>query len=339
MNPPVLDWTAWFRCPQCGRPVERLSVAYRCDACARSYPIVLGIPDFRLYEDPLIPLADDYRKGEKLHAAATGRTFAELVAYYWTLPTYPPTPSDISARSIHHVVTDAGRIAGYARHLGQGDALLDVGCGAATLVQAMHGQFTTCIGADVGFRWLVVARHGLEAAGLPVNLVCCGADHLPFASGVFDCVASISLLEHVPSAADVISECARVTRPSGRVFVWTANRFSLAPEPHVRIWGVGFLPRRWMPAYVRWRRGMAYVHKHLLSRGELARGFARTGLPRVRFLAPVVTQPDLAVMGGAERLMARAWSVVRRVPGLGRLFLGVFPVLQAVATGRRERAS
>ena len=337
MNPPVSDWTAWFRCPQCGRPVERLGDAYRCTACERLYPVVLGIPDFRLYEDPLIPLADDYQKGEKLYVAARGRTFAELVAYYWTLPTYPPTPPDISARSIHHVVTDAGRIAGYADRLGRGDALLDVGCGAATLVQAMRDRFTIRVGADVGFRWLVVARHGLEEAGLPVNLVCCCADHLPFAAGVFDCVASISLLEHVRSASDVMAECARVARPSGRVFVWTSNRFSLAPEPHVRIWGVGFLPRRWMPAYVRWRRGMAYDHKHLLSRGEVARGFRRTGLLHVEFLAPVVTAPDLAAMGLAERLLARAWSLTCRVPGLGRLFLGVFPVLQAVAMRRRER--
>jgi ubiquinone/menaquinone biosynthesis C-methylase UbiE len=195
----------------------------------------------------------------------------------------------------------------------------------------MHDRFACCIGADVGFRWLVVARHGLEEAGLAPNLVCCCADHLPFIDGAFDTVASVSLLEHVPDANAALDECARVLAPAGRVFVWTTNRFSLAPEPHVRVWGVGFLPRRWMAGYVRWRRGIAYEKKHLLSRRELTRGLRRAGLPAIRFAAPVVTEPDLAAMGRTERLLARIWSGVCRIPGLGRLFLGVFPVLQVVA--------
>ncbi|HEY8061533.1 MAG TPA: methyltransferase domain-containing protein, partial [Gemmatimonadales bacterium] len=290
-------------------------------------------------EDPLIPLQDDYRKGEKLQRAAEGRTFAELVAYYWTLPTYPSTPPDVSARSIHHVVTDAQRIAGYADLLGAATSFLDLGCGAGMLARAMHNRFDLCVGADIGFRWLVVARHGLEEAGLPVNLICCCADHLPFVDGAFDTVASVSLLEHLPDAPAVLAECSRVLAPAGRVFVWTTNRFSLAPEPHVRIWGVGFLPRRWMPAYVRWRRGLAYDKKHLLSRGELARGLSGVGLSVQRFAIPVVTAPDRAAMGRAERALARIWSLVCRIPVFGRLFLGVFPVLQVVATRPHDPAS
>ncbi|MGH7592377.1 MAG: class I SAM-dependent methyltransferase, partial [Gemmatimonadales bacterium] len=292
-----------------------------------------------VYEDPLIPLDDDYRKGETLQAEAGRRSFAELVQYYWTLPTYPPTPSDVSARSVHHVLTDVQRIAAYAGSLGTGTTFLDVGCGAGMLVRAAHERFTTCVGADVGFRWLIVARRGLEEAGLPANLICCCADYLPFADGTFDTVAAVSLLEHVPDAAAVLQDCARVLAPSGRVFVWAVNRFSLAPEPHVRVWGVGFLPRRWMPAYVRWRRGLAYDKKHLLSRGELTRGLRRAGLPVMRFAAPAVTDADLAATSGLERLAARIWVWVRRIPGLRRLVLPVFPVMQVVAFRRRGGAA
>jgi len=328
----------WLRCPRCRAELERRTDAYRCLACQHSYPIVLGIPDFRLYPDPLIPLEDDYRKGEKLQRAAESRSFAELVAYYWTLPTYPPTPPDVSARSIHHVVSDVARIAGYADLLGRGRSFLDLGCGAGMLARTMHDRFTVCVGADVGFRWLIVARRGFEEAGLPVNLICCCADHLPFVDGAFDTVASVSLLEHVPHAPAVLGECARVLAPDGRVFVWTTNRFSLAPEPHVRVWGVGFLPRKWMPAYVRWRRGLAYEKKHLLSRRELARGLDEARLDVHRFAVPVVTEVDLAAMGPLERVLARLWSAVNRVPLVGRLLLGVFPVLQVVATRRPDRA-
>ncbi len=320
----------WLRCPRCRALLEREGDAYRCVAAGHRWPIVLGIPDFRLSEDPLIPLEDDYRKGEKLLHAAASRSFRELVSYYWTLPTYPPTPRDLSARFIHHVLTDEERSAGYAESLGSGRACIDVGCGAGVLAQAMTSRFTVSVAVDVGFRWLVVARRGFEERGLPVNIVCANAEHLPFMDAQFDTVTSVALLEHVPNADAVLAECARLTVPGGRVFVSTTNRFSLAPEPHVRIWGLGFLPRRFMPTYVRWRRGMAYEKKHLLSAWELARGMRRAGLDPVRLEPPTVTSVDLAVMGTAERAGARAWAFARRVPIIGRMLLRLFPVLHAV---------
>ena len=336
LGPGALDLDAALRCPRCRAAVHRVKETYRCRGCGHDYPVVLGIPDFRLYEDPLIPLADDYRKGEKLQREAERRSFADLVAYYWTLPTYPPTPADLSTRFIRHVLTDAERIEGYVDALGRGGTFLDIGCGAGMLVNAAGRRFTTCVGVDVGFRWLIVARRGLEEAGHAVNLVCACADHLPFADGIFDTVSSVALLEHVPDAPVVLQECARVLAPTGHVFVWTSNRFSLAPEPHVRIWGVGFLPRKWMPAYVRWHRGLSYEKKRLLSYFELARGLRRSGLRFLQFAAPTVAAVDYNAMGKLERFAARLWSFVRRTPVLGRLFLPVFPVLQVIAARGRE---
>src|SRR5262249_12641477 len=185
-----------LRCPVCIQPLARAHDTLTCGSCSRSFPIVLGIPDLRLYEDPLIPKMDDYRKGEKLQRAAESMSFAELVAYYWTLPTYPPTPADLSARFVHHVLSDEGRIAGWEQVLGEGQTLLDVGCGAGVLVRVAHRRFKRAVGVDVGFRWLVVARRGLEEAGLEPNLVCACADHLPFADTSFDAVTSVALLEH-----------------------------------------------------------------------------------------------------------------------------------------------
>jgi ubiquinone/menaquinone biosynthesis C-methylase UbiE len=292
---------------------------------------VLGIPDLRVYEDPLIPLADDYRKAEKLQAEAERRTFAELVEYYWTLPTFPPTPADLSARFVHHVLTDDERIRGYEDLLGHGRRFLDVGCGAGVLVRIAARRFPVAVGCDVGFRWLIVARKGLEEAGEPVRLVCCCADALPFAPGTFDSVASVALLEHMIDASAATREMCRVTRPGGRTFLWTTNRFSLAPEPHVGVWGVGFLPRKWMPAYVRWRRGMAYEKKHSLSRPELGRILRAAGFREATFFLPAITGPDLVGRAWWERLAARIYRVARRVPVLSGLLAYVAPVLQVVA--------
>ncbi len=326
-----------LRCPRCRAPVVRVGDAFVCQPEGHRWPIVLGIPDFRLIEDPLIPLADDYRKGEHLAAEAQHRSFADLVAYYWTLPTYPPTPPDLIARFVHHVQSDDRRIADYLPVLGSGGRFIDVGCGAGVLVREMAPHSSLSVGVDVGFRWLVVARRGLEESGRPVNIICANAEHLPLADSSFSSIATVALLEHVPDAEQVLSECARIATPGGRLFVSTSNRFSLAPEPHVRVWGVGFLPRRWMPAYVRWRRGMAYEKKRLLSAGELRRTASRAGYKQIRFRIPAVTKADLASLGRVERIAAHGWGLARRIPVLGGLLTRIFPVLQATAIRQSDR--
>src|SRR5206468_4616791 len=104
-------------------------------------------------------------------------------------------PVDLRERFIRHLLTDEQRIKGYLDQLGAGDMFLDVGCGAAALVKVAQTKFRTAIGCDVALRWLILARKRLQEAGLPVNLVCCCADYLPFSRGMFDTVTAVSLLE------------------------------------------------------------------------------------------------------------------------------------------------
>ena len=298
----------------------------------------MGIPDFRLYADPLISIGDDFRKAEKLEAEARSRSFSELVRYYWSLPTFPDTPQDLRQRFVDHVLGDDERAAAYIENLGGGPALLDVGCGTAALARAASARFALAVGCDVAFRWLIVARKRLQEAGVPVNLVCCCADYLPFKDAVFDTVASVSLLEHVSDAASVVRDCGRVLKPRGRFFCITTNRFSLAPEPHVRVWGVGFLPRAWMARYVRWRRGLAYEKKHLLSYVELRRLVRAAGLGAIRASLPRATAPDLRGRGALERLGARALNALADHPVAARAAVLVAPVIQLTAEKRDGHA-
>lgn len=333
--PPVPDerLIAILRCPVCKGPLRQEGETLACAACARSYQVILGIPDLRVYEDPLIPLDDDRKKGEKLHARAQTGSFADLVRYYWSLPTFPPTPPELRDRFIHHVLHDEERTRGYIHLLGTGDAFLEVGCGTAALAKTASGPFAFSVGCDVAFRWLLVARKRLEEAGLPANLVCCCADYLPFAENSFDAVGSVALLERLDHAAAAIGEFGRVAKPDGRVFSWTANRYSLAPEPHVRVWGVGFLPRRWMARYVRWARGMAYDKIRLLSLREVRQACRAAGLHDVRFTLPAITKADWAQLRGVERLAAHTFAAAAKVAPLAWLLRLVSPVI--VFTARR----
>src|SRR5215469_5090603 len=155
-----------LRCPVCKAVPSVQPEQLFCTQCRRTYPIVLGIPDLRVYEDPLIPLQDDYRKGEKIQAEAERLGFADLVRYYWSLPTHPPTPPDLSERFIRHVLSDEQRIEGYKDKIGHGQRFLEVGCGTAALVKSAQQSFSFAVGCDVAFRWLLIARKRLEEAGL-----------------------------------------------------------------------------------------------------------------------------------------------------------------------------
>ena len=325
-----------LRCPLCKGRLDLAEEALFCAPCERVYPIVLGLPDLRIYEDPLIPLEDDYRKGEKVQAQAERLSFADLVRFYWSLPTYPYTPPELRERFIRHVLTDEVRIEGYRDKLGGGRSFLETGCGTAALTRVAQRDFPLAVGSDVAFRWLLIARRRLQEAGRPANLVCCCADYLPFDAEVFDSVASVSLLEHVAHAPAAVHEFARVTKPDGSIFVWTTNRFSLAPEPHVRVWGVGFLPRSWMPAYVKWRSGLVYEKKHLLSCFELRRFFRRESFTHLRFSLPAITSVDRQHLGAGERAASRIFTFLAKMPLLKSLLLIISPVIQVVARRRRK---
>ena len=69
-----------------------------------------------------------------------------------------------------------------------------------------------------------------------------------------------------------MNEVNRVLRLGGAIVLNSPNRFSLvAPEPHVGIWGLGFLPRAWMDPVCKMLGKGGYKGKRLLSLPELRR--------------------------------------------------------------------
>lgn len=325
-----------LRCPVCKKELASEGEAYRCAHCRRTYPIVLGIPDLRVYSDPYITIEEDYEKGRIVQAQAERMSFVELLRFYWENVSLPPTPVDLREGFIRHVLTDQSRVEGFANRLGSGKTCLDVGCGAGSLLGVARRSFEVAIGCDVAFRWLVLARKRLHEAGATANLVCCCADYLPFPAESFDLVTAISSLEHVRDAQAVVGECARVQGGGGRLFVWTANRFSLGPEPHVHIWGVGFLPRRWMAAYVKWRRGLPYDKQYLLSCFQLRRMLKRSRYDSIAFSLPAVTEEDLKGRSRMERLGARVFRLFSSVPLFRWLLTPVSPALLVLAKKRGD---
>lgn len=294
-----------FVCPQCRGGLRRSEAGYGCEPCARLFPVLSGIPDFRLFADPYIGLEEDRAKGQALAEATRGMTFAEAVRYYYSIT--PDDPADLAevwtSRALAEVEI-ARAMLPYSREAGP---LLDIGCSTGAVLIAAGGG----VGVDIAFRWLVLGALRLREAGVAGTLVCANAEHLPFAAGMGARVTSFDTLEHTRDARRALGEMRRV---GGTLLLTSNNRWAPLPEPHVHLWGVGWLPRSVQARYVAWRRGDLHPYRiQLRSAAEGERMAREAGWAGASAEAAPLFAPQFS--GFAQRILA-AYRTVRRWPGM-----------------------
>jgi 2-polyprenyl-6-hydroxyphenyl methylase/3-demethylubiquinone-9 3-methyltransferase len=100
--------------------------------------------------------------------------------------------------------------------------VLDVGCGAGFLTNALAEEGFVVTGVDLSEESLQVAHK--HDASHSVQYVSADAYHLPFADNTFDAVTALDFLEHVEEPQKVIAEISRVLKPGGLFFFHTFNR-------------------------------------------------------------------------------------------------------------------
>lgn len=328
--------TAEYCCPRCKGTLSSLPDAYACAPCNVRYPIVLGIPDFRVFPDPYIGLVEDHRKGARIAERASKTDFRGLVEYYWSIT--PEEPAEMARRFTAQALAAAER----GRHLLDAQPrvktqleppamrVLDVGTRTGGLLLAAAERADQVVGIDIAFRWLIIARKRLEETGRTAQLVCCCAEFLPFHESAFDLVLAENVLEHTAQPRESIAEAHRVLKPDGVFFATTWNRLAVAPEPHVRLWGVGWLPRRLAKRYVKLRKGVNYDHVRLLSVFQLARMVRRTSFRRCAIALPAFSPAELANVSSAQRLAVGLYHRIKDWPLVSSLLRIFGPVLHLV---------
>lgn len=325
--------THHFVCPACKGPLTVSPAAYACDRCPHTYPIVLGIPDFRLETDPFITIADDRAKAQHLHEQARTRTFAELVRYYYSIT--PEDPPDLAERWTQHHFAEVDIAAHHLadRRLHGPGQLLDLGCSTGAMLIAASRVGWQATGIDVALRWMIIGRQRLAEAGVAADFVCANAMQLPFADDTFDLVTGTDLLEHVRDPRAALGEARRVVRPGGGGLFTANNRFAPLFEPQMRLWGVGYLPRSWQRRYVAWRRPDVHVYRlQLPSAGELKCWCHEAGWPSVRVTPGLLSAPHVG--GTALQAALGVYNSTRQWPVIRGVLSAVGPKLTAVTATR-----
>lgn len=307
-----------FVCPLCKGPLQERMDAYFCERDQRAYRIMHGIPDFRVFPDPYIEFAAEDQKVMRLMAEYPKRTFAELVEFYYRItPDVSPT---LAQKYMRYVASGVARAQGALDEIQQQSpcslrgAFLEIGCGTGGFLIAARQKFGQVIGLDIALRWLIMAKKRLEETGCQATLVCACAEYLPFADDSFQLVVASDVIEHTKGQGELVREAYRVLAPGGTLFLATPNRWSLAPDPHLRLWGLGYLPTALRDPYARLVRRMPYRHISTLNYFEAQRLILQTNFRQWQILLPEFHPEHLAGLSAWERAAARIYHALKGLP-------------------------
>ena len=292
MKEQTLKEIPFLCCPVCKGHMEMNGDAFLCNHCAMSFAIKRGIPDFRVLRPSSKSLFQDNSRAEIIQEKYSNCSYEELIRSQHSAD----TPQDLKRNFTEYALTGVERGKGRFKILGKfldmahrkmhttGYAL-ELGCGSCGPLAGWLAQCSHVIGVDISMKQLAIGKKLLEESKINnVTLICCCAEHLPFDSGVFNFVNAQALIEHVESPKGFLSEAYRVLSPEGILYFDSINRFMVfGPDPHVTVWGVGFLPRRFQNSFVKLIRGIEYEGKRPVSLFELSRILSETGISKERY--------------------------------------------------------
>mgnify|MGYP005840331727 CR=1 FL=1 len=344
-SPPRGRGALSFATPCCRADPVATPDGHRCPRCGATYPTVAGIPDWRTRSDRYLSLEADRAKGLRLAEKAATTDLIGTAEFYYDITDDVDAPR---RRIYMHHIRQAERrgaeiLDGLSARPGgglrPGMRVLEIGAGTGGLAAAAARRGLDVTAGDIAFRWTVVAARRMADAGLAVPLISFAAEAIPFADGQFDVVIANGVIEHCQDHAAVAAEARRVLRPGGVFLIVSPNRFAPTPEPHVGVWGVGFLPRAWMDAYVRAVRGIPYRWLRVFSAGELRRLLTRAGFASVTVRAAPIPPSRAEDFGPAVRRIVPWYNRLAADRLTGPLLTPVGPLLWAEAVARGDGSS
>ena len=186
------------------------------------------------------------------------------------------------------------------RHLGAGVPILDVGCGAGLLAEALAKDGFAVTGLDAGAEVIEAARAHAEGQGLSLTYRQGTAEALAAEGAKFPVVTALEVIEHVADPAAFLASLKDLLAPGGLLFLSTLNRTpqsyavaKLGAEYLLRLLPVGthdwkkFLRPVELGALCR-ETGLRLAETAGLSYSPLARGFKVSRDLSINYMAMAV---------------------------------------------------
>jgi len=319
-----------FVCPVCKMDLKQEEAAYVCAPCARRYPVLFGIADFRLRADRYLDLQAERAKAQQLHEFAENATFGELLTYYYSIT--DDVPAVLAQRFVAYANAAPERGAAIIAKIGlvgQADNLLDAGCGTGGLLIAAASHFDNLIGVDIALRWLVICRKRLAEQGVKATLVCADVENLPFSEGCFSHIVAADLLEHVYDTDNAVSQIAAHMKSAATLWLSGTNKYCLGPHPMARIWAAGYFPDSLRKRLVKLVRGIDTLrHIQLISPRSVAACCRRHGLAVMRSDPLHATAAPLASYPFIDRLLIILYRAAYAVPALRYVLFLIGPAFE-----------
>jgi SAM-dependent methyltransferase len=323
-------------CPLTHSALEAGETAYFSPTSGRAYPLVCGIPDFRVDAAPAFDVNKDRYLATLLEQHERHLSFEQLLDYYYMLN--PEASSDLHAVHMAHFAVEqeqaetAFDLLAKRRTLRQDAAVLDLGCGLGQYLKTASQRVDTVVGIDLSVAQLVLARKHLAESGYTPLLLAAQAERLPLRSETFSAATAADTIEHLHDPPSALAEVKRVLASGAGFFLSTPNRFSLTPEPHVGIWGLGYWPRGWAASYVQRKLGRSYEDIRLLGFWGLRRMLRDCFGETAAVLLPDPGSAEMQSFSPGKQLLARFYRRVRQVPGLRLPLYIVAPYFQALCS-------
>jgi SAM-dependent methyltransferase len=321
-----------FVCPRCQGGLSASQTAYRCDRCDVAYPILFGIPDFRLRTDRYLTLDEEREKARKLDLYGRNASFEQLVQYYYSITfDLPPDRVRLYQKLIQAGPERARPILRDLAPRSDSDVLVDLGCGTAGLLIAAQGRYRAIYGVDIALRWLVVCQKRLRERGVTANLVCADVEALPFPAESFTQAAAADLIEHVYDIDRTFASIEHLLQPGGKLWLSATNRYCPGPHPLTGVWAIGFLPARpraWVLGKLKGIDLLRYAN--LVSSGDIARRLQGRGFVVLELRPKQIDEAAAAAYTPLERILIALYRFALRRPILRRILLKIGPAFEIV---------
>lgn len=301
-------------CPQCKADLKTSDDKYFCASCGVDFPVIAGIPDFRFglpdkqkqkemsEVSQLLRIYNNATFEELLTAHIKQTTNADLIPVEMQYEMGWVERGEKELFKINNLLNRYGSTVAFPQNI-EGEIYLDVGCGKGAMLMTMAPNFSLAVGVDFSLVYLVLAKKLAEQTGAGNTfLFAARNEYMPFKNEAFHFITALDVIEHIDDQPKGVNEDFRILAKDGYLFINSPNRYSLfAPEDHVRLWWIGFLPRAWMQPYIRMVSGRSYKGVRLLSYFEIKSMITRHSNRIVE--AGVMFDPDKTILTTKEKYL------------------------------------